>query len=1380
MTASRRFVCPIGLVAALAAAPALAQDELPGPLADWRDWVLYGEEYRACPALNGTQAGERGNHVCAWPGMLSLSVDDAGAELSQTWTLYAGDFVPLPGGGEHWPQDVVVDGSPAPVVVRAGRPALRLPAGTHRVAGALRWTTRPASLPIPTEVGLVALEIDGAAVAAPPLERGTLWLGLRPDDAIEEDRLDVAVYRRLDDTLPQRLTTAVQIDVAGQSREIALVGAALEGFAGIALASELPARLDPDGTLRVQVRPGRWRVTLTSRAPALVDTIALPAAMDPWPAEEIWTFAPQPRLRVAALEGADAIDADQSGVPPEWRGLPSYRVAAGQSVDIVERSRNDAMEPNRLSLQRDLWLDFDGGAFTARDYVRGEMRSEWRLDMAAPYTMTMAAIDDENLLITTGLEPGQQGVELRAAALDLETTARIGRDGALPVTGFTERFDSVTTTLHVPPGYRVVAAPGADQASGVWIERWRLLDIFLVAIVVAAAWRLFGAVPGVLALAALAAIYHEPWAPHWAWLNLLVAIALVRVAPEGRLRTFCARYKYVSIAALALLLVPFTVVQLRNAIFPQLERPYLERGVADYPAAPPMPSMERRALDDFAAGASSSEALSMPDPDEITVTGSRIGGDVSRYLPGALVQTGPGLPDWAWTRHRLSFGGPVEAGETFRLVMIGPSLVTLWRLTSVALAFALAVALMGGRLPRLPTRTQGASAGAGGAIAVALAVAATLAVPSRADAQPAAELPSPALLEELKRRLTMPAPCHPSCADLTSADVELTAADLTIDLDFAAQDAVAVPVPANPRIWRPQTITIDGEAAGFLHRGPDERSWLRIEPGVHRVTLRGPLPAADSVSLPFPLPPRRITVTAPGWDVAGVNDGRLSSGTLELVRQRGDADGDGEDDGDALAPTVFAPFVRVIRRVEFDVDWTVTTMVERVAPADGAFTLPIDLLPGEAVVTPGIDVTGGRATAAFAADAAVVRWESRLPAGETLTLTAPAASPWHEIWTFDVGHIWHADYAGMPSTAPERFDPSFYTPEFYPRPGETLTLMLTRPAPAGGDTIAIDEVEYERNVGARSSDSTLALTYRSTRATEHAIVLPESSELDTVTIDGDPLPLRLDGARLVLPITPGEHDVDIRWRNADGASLQTSMPQVDLGGGASNLYLGLNLPADRWVLLASGPRLGPAVLYWPELLAFALAAFVLGRLPLSPLRTHEWLLLGFGLSTFAWPVIALFAVWAFAMSWRGRAESALASQPALAGEPALPSQRFNAMQVGLALLTLAAIGALVMSIPIGLLGSPDMQIASPVEFGAFAWFADRTDGLTPPAGAVSLSLWWYKAAMLAWALWLSFALLRWLPWAWRAYSRGGYWRPPPPRAPRPPRAPPATANASRA
>jgi hypothetical protein len=46
----------------------------------------------------------------------------------------------------------------------------------------------------------------------------------------------------------------------------------------------------------------------------------------------------------------------------------------------------------------------------------------------------------------------------------------------------------------------------------------------------------------------------------------------------------------------------------------------------------------------------------------------------------------------------------------------------------------------------------------------------------------------------------------------------------------------------------------------------------------------------------------------------------------------------------------------------------------------------------------------------------------------------------------------------------------------------------------------------------------------------------------------------------------------------------------------------------------------------------------------------------------------------------------------------------------------------------------------------------------PVATAFTVPMWIYKVLILAWALWLSFALLRWLPWVWQRFSSDGFWR----------------------
>ena len=93
-----------------------------------------------------------------------------------------------------------------------------------------------------------------------------------------------------------------------------------------------------------------------------------------------------------------------------------------------------------------------------------------------------------------------------------------------------------------------------------------------------------------------------------------------------------------------------------------------------------------------------------------------------------------------------------------------------------------------------------------------------------------------------------------------------------------------------------------------------------------------------------------------------------------------------------------------------------------------------------------------------------------------------------------------------------------------------------------------------------------------------------------------------------------------------------------------------------------------------------------------------------------------------------------------------------------ALFTVIALLAIVVSLPSGLLGSPDMHVTGNGSYGnALTWFADRSDSVLPVAAAWSVPIWIYKVLILIWALWLSFALLRWLPWVWQCFAKDGFW-----------------------
>ncbi|HSQ06817.1 MAG TPA: hypothetical protein VLM84_03875, partial [Chromatiaceae bacterium] len=476
--------------------------------------------------------------LCAWPGRLQLDLSPEGGRFTQRWKVYAESWVPLPGDAELWPQDTAGVQGPLPVVLRAGRPAVKLPAGDHTLTGRIDWQRRPEGLPLPPETGLVTLVLDGERVAAPRRERdGRLWLGAPGEDREEGegDRLGLQVYRRIEDDLPLRLTTRLELEVAGLARLVTLGPVLLPGGIPLRVQSPIPSRLDQDGRLQLQVRPGSWVVELEAQHPGPVERLTRGVAAPPWPELEVWSFAARPELRQVEPTGPPAVDPLQSGVPSDWSRLPAYRLGPGEYLTLELRRRGDPDPgPDRLGLSRDLWLDFDGGGYSVRDHVTGTLTRSWRLELAPPLRLGQARVDGEPRLITRLGEGDPPGVEVRRGQLQLVADSRLeGETDLIPVSGWGLDLGSIRARLHLPPGWDLLALSGVDNLPRSWISRWTLLDLFLVLILTLGVARLWGWPWGLLGLAALVLTWQVQGAPRILWLHLLAAAALLRFLPEG-------------------------------------------------------------------------------------------------------------------------------------------------------------------------------------------------------------------------------------------------------------------------------------------------------------------------------------------------------------------------------------------------------------------------------------------------------------------------------------------------------------------------------------------------------------------------------------------------------------------------------------------------------------------------------------------------------------------------------------------------------------------------------------------------------------------------------------------------------------------------------
>jgi hypothetical protein len=909
-------------------------------------------------------------------------------------------------------------------------------------------------------------------------------------------------------------------------------------------------------------------------------------------------------------------------------------------------------------------------------------------------------------------------------------------------------------------------ATGADSAIGSWLANWNLWAIFLVLIVAATSTRLLGWPAGIVALLALLLTYHSANAPVFFWLAALLGVALVRVLPDGRLRQWLGIYNALAFVALALMLLNFAVDQARRSIYPQLElgsyatiqqgagsavSDNMARMEMEAPVAAPAPAQDM----DAAAGAQQRLRMSAGSDsglEEVLVTARKSMQPRLKmgYDTNANVQTGPGEPAWQWQSVALGWSGPVTQAQTLHLYLLSPTLHRLWNLASVLLVFGFAGFLLRAAWPSLHWRPLSGNAITTSAV---LFLAVLLFQPQSVLAQPPQSsigFPDTELLAELEQRLTRLPECAPQCAAFSRGLLQLTPTSLRLELQLDAQESVAVPLPVARNQWQPRTILVNDNPGVHLRRDDNGLLWIVLAPGSHHLILEGPA-LGDQLQLPFEMPVHNFVVEATGWQVSGLANGQVPGRNLQLTRENQGTQA--ENSSAQLLPDLAPPFLRVTRTLMLGLEWQVETLVERLAPAHGAISVPVSVLPTEAVLTPGVEVIDGKVHVVMNPDAPAFGWTSSLKQASNLVLTAAKPAPWVERWQFDIGPMWHVNFTGLNPIKQDMQGGEL--PSWQPWPGEELNVAISRPTAISGNTRTIESAVLEYFPGARSADATLSLQVRSSQGSELPLVLPPASQLQRVLIDGTEQanPSQNNAAKeptLSLPLRPGSQRIDISWRQEENIGWRTTTPLPIINEPLTNIELKLQLPESRWLLAVGGPAMGPALLIWGVLLVIVLVAVVLGRSGIAPVATWQWVLLGIGMSTVnSWGSV-LVVLWFIAMARRSALET---SQ--------LRRTDFHLIQLGLVLLTVLALGILLGTIPRSLLSSPDMQVAGNQSSASqLIWYQDRMAQGLPSAWAISLPMWVYRAVMLAWSLWLVFSLLGWGRWGWQSFNAGEMWRSP--------------------
>ena len=1292
---------------------------------------------------------------CTWPSRLILDVTSKEASFQQEWLVETRTLVPLPGSRKLWPESVKDGTKNIATTDHNGIPSVWLDRGTHSLSGRLNWVQSPEYIDIPAASGLVAVKSNTAGIEPRLDAEGKLWLKAHQEEKTNEmDRTAVQVFRKIQDTIPLLEDLHILLAVSGSPREITLGMMIKDDFLPLQITSPLPVRLDQAGRLSIQARPGQWQIDLILRnaGPASPGKLSMGAIDGIWPDNEIWVFEAAPKFRQVVVENVQSIDPSRTALPKNWLNLPAYLINRQDTMTLIEKARgNPQTIPDRLTVSRTLWLDERGTGLTALDAINGTMTRGWRLNAAPEQRLGKVDVDGVSQLITRLADSDLVGVEVRKGNIALTADSRIeqplrGMVLTFPALGWNHSFQQLSAQLNLPPGWKLLTTSGIDTVP-TWLNRWTLLDIFLVLIITLATGKILGWGWGTISLVALGLMYHQPESPQHLWLPLLALLAVARKVTSTK-GTALIRIPLVIVLVLLLLQsIPFMIREIRIGIFPQLENgPYFQvttdtrGGLNTMSIDLQEEDAAKKALPAPAGKMKSLRSATMAPSESFDASPKRIDTEM-QIDPQAMIQTGPGLPNWHWQTVPLGWNGPVAPEQKVRLILLSPLLNCVLGFFRVGLLTLMLVGFIRRSLHFLPAKI-GPGRFSGTRFTCFLLPFLLL---CGSPAPSAAETPSTEMLQELQNRLLASPDCRSECASLETCNFSVQGQKFYLDLTIHAQADTAVALPGDSRTF--SQILLDNAPAPGI-RSDGGTLIVRLSPGIHHVMLIKDVQNIEEFNLTFPLLPHRFQTTLTGWGITGIHpDGTIEKQiTLKKLDLKKNTSHVSAGKETTASDFNVPPFFQVERILHLGLKWTVETRILRKSQGN-IITALIPLIPGEMPTSESLYITDKNIQVNLGPRDVTFSWQSVLPVGQSITLTAPKTTEWTESWYLDVSPIWHVAAAGIPEVS--QLNPAgLRYPEYRPHPGESMTMTISRPEGVPGPTMTIDSSLLHIQPGMRATDFNLNFSLHASRGTRHIITLPGDSELQKVMLNDKEYPLELSGNQLTLPIQPGNQQISLSWRNKIGIAARLYTPQVDLGLENVNSTLQVEMPTSRWILMTGGPRIGPAVLFWGQILVIILLAFLLGWFPLTPLTTPQWLLLGMGLSQVHVVLGAMVVGWLFLLGVRKNKGSAIVSTSA-----------FNFFQVVLTIATACACLSLIYAVQQGLLGHPDMQIGGNGSSGhSLNWYQDRNSRILPQAWVLSVPLLVYRILMLTWALWLAISLLRWLGWGWGCFSDGGTWR----------------------
>ncbi len=1306
----------------------LCFSESPQDLEKWKNFILYQNDTYYCPPL----FNDCSKNFCTWPGILDIKIKKNKLIFTQKIRLFKKGAVELPGNINFFPENIFANDKKMPAALMEHTPLIFPGKGDFNIKGEIKYSKIPDYINIPKNTGGIKIKIENKNIEMPYLDQeGRLWFKNYSIQGMEKEKKHtrVEVFRKVKDSIPCEITTLFRIHSSGITRQEKLFTGNIPGkIAGFK--SDLPLKIHNNKYMTVQVKAGSWNVEIKNILPSPPDEIG--PFNSPY-GKEIIVHQNSPGIRITRWKNLKSIDPTMTDLPVGWKKYPAYIISKNEKIIIEEIIRGTGPEKSDLSLEREIWIDFDGKGASIEDKIKG--RSNHRtfigINNNKNFVPGKMKLNGKNQVIA--LKKNCTGLPVDSGNINITSLMRkISKNNFFP-TGWNQNFSNIKGAINIPPARTLFSVSGADlKGNYTFISKWTLLDLFVLCILALSAFKIWNYKWGIIFFIAAGFIYHKFYLPPYFWLILIAgsaAVSFFKKNPDLKIHNVFKTsvfiiYGLIFISILSTGIV-FSYKNIRNSFFPQLQKFYSR------------PSINYRNYEqeDFL------EAKHMP-LEKQKISSSII--KKTRQFPVykapvqslGYTQTGQGKPNWRW--QRILFESASLQGITIRI--LPPFMTRIIFLLNVLCLWLMIFKFF-------PLKNFGSKKFSFKNIIPVLLLC-FLFQASINQGTAHAAYPSDKMLENYKQRLLSEKEFFYDAAFIKKCIIKAeknndAGINSKIKLIINSVRDCAVSIPDFENTCKIEEILLDGKKQGFaLKQG--QKVFTFIPTGIHEITIFVKS-KKDRINIKFDPLPAKLSVQTDGIETNGVDKGFFLQNISLYIP------GSDKNIKKMKNSVNLTPFPVITREISLGLEWKIKTSIRRYYSQNikKRINTEIQLLKNEKILTPGIEVNNNKLTISLDPGKKIFFFESEIPIMEKIKIYFPENSFQKQIWSVESTPLWDYDIRGGKIYKIENLNKT----AFIIQPGGTPVINITKLNPYKGRFLNLESATLVYDLKKTRNSLSIKAEINAGKSLSHKISYePDVFSCQSLKINGLKNPVIENNGKITIPVSYGRNTVELffiekKEQKRSFLPKIISFPKIDLGIQSSNISQEITY-SNRlfWLIACFGPQLGPAVLFWGYFATIIIFGLILSKIPGSPLKAREWVLLFAGLSIVSPPEIIMVCAFFFILEFKKNKNWD-------------NSKYFNLIQTAIILLLLLSAKTIYNAVSQGLLGIPDMQIKGSGSWaGSLIWYTDRSDSLLPRPFIIKSGLIVWKTIMFAWAIWIAYFIINKAQYFLTSFKNGGLWK----------------------